>query len=356
MGKAAFSKKIISWYLENQRDLPWRRSKDPYRIWLSEVILQQTRVAQGLPYYHAFIRNFPNVKALSKASQQQVLRIWQGLGYYSRARNLHACAKEIVGKHNQRFPSSYDELIKLPGIGPYTAAAIASIAFNQPVAVVDGNVFRVLSRVFGIHEDIGSGEGKKLFATKAQKLIDPERPGDFNQAIMEFGALYCTPQNPNCSACIFSNDCYANRHSLQDALPIKLKKTKVRTRHFNYLVLTSGNKVALKKRAAKDIWNGLFDFFLVEGRKSLTQLTSSGLPGLESIQIAEVHKSTKTYKHVLSHQVILAKFFIMVLKPHRSLKASLKKSGLVLFSPEETQKLPKPVLISRFLNENGLLE
>src|SRR6185369_7763226 len=221
MRKDFFSSMIIDWYHANHRNLPWRATIDPYKIWLSEVMLQQTRVAQGLPYYERFVCSFPTVFDLAMATEQNVLRLWQGLGYYSRARNLHRCAKEVVEKFNGHFPNSFNELSKLPGIGDYTAAAIASIAFRQPVAVVDGNVYRVLARVFGIEKDITSGEGKKHFFSFANELINKERPDLFNQAVMEFGALHCVPKKPKCGECIFSKSCEANQRNLQAVLPIK---------------------------------------------------------------------------------------------------------------------------------------
>jgi len=268
MRKDFFSAIIIDWYQDNHRKLHWRETVDPYKIWLSEVILQQTRVAQGLPYYERFIISFPTVFDLAVAPSQKVLRLWQGLGYYSRARNLHRCAKQVVEKFNGHFPNSFNELTKLPGVGDYTAAAIASIAFREPVAVVDGNVYRVLARVFGIEKDIASGEGKKYFFSLANKLIDKTRPDLFNQALMEFGALHCLPKNPKCGECIFSKSCNANQRNLQAVLPVKSKKLKIKTRYFYYFILINKNKVLLKRRTEKDIWQGLNDFYLIETTRS----------------------------------------------------------------------------------------
>lgn len=357
MVKGNFSKKIINWYLEGHRDLPWRKTKDPYRIWLSEVMLQQTRVAQGLPYYKRFIKNFPTVNALAKAPSQKVLREWQGLGYYSRARNLHACAKDVVSHHMGKFPSSYEELLKLPGVGNYTAAAIASIAFNKPVAVVDGNVFRVLSRVFGIHEEITS-TGKKIFEKKANELLDEKQPGLFNQAVMEFGALHCTPRSPNCEDCIFSSCCFARKTETQQLLPVKTRKSKPRNRYFTYFVITHNNKIALKKRGAGDIWNSLYDFYLTEQKRNLSiEKTIKNDPWLNEIsKESEVGSDVYRSKHVLTHQNIHARFVKLDLPLKFKNDEVLKRSKLKFYTPRQIRLLPKPVLISRFLTQKGILE
>src|SRR5690349_7153792 len=230
MDNRYFSEKVVKWYEKNKRDLPWRETRDPYKIWLSEIILQQTRVSQGMPYYLRFIEKFPTVAALASASEQEVLRLWQGLGYYTRARNLHKCAKKVATDYKSVFPYSFDELKKLPGIGDYTAAAIASIAYQEPVAVVDGNVFRVLSRVFGIETEINSPKGKKDFTQLANELISKKHPEKHNQAMMEFGALYCTPKNPSCTDCVFSSQCFAFKKNLQLVLPVKTKNKAARKR------------------------------------------------------------------------------------------------------------------------------
>lgn len=350
MTKKFFSEKIIEWYKENQRPLPWRETNDPYRIWLSEIILQQTRVVQGLPYYNEFVKTFVTVDALAKAPLQQVLRLWQGLGYYSRARNLHRCAQTIHEKFNNYFPSTYGELIQLPGIGPYTAAAIASLAFKESVAVVDGNVFRVLARVFGVAEDIASNQGKILFAKKANELIDHQRPDLFNQAIMEFGALHCTPQNPKCDECIFSKHCVANQKGIQKLLPIKLKKTKVRNRYFYYFILKSKDKIFMRQRNEKDIWHGLYDFYLIEKSKkaSLKKIIESDSVIKKSILQFEGKEIT----HLLSHQKLHIKFIEADVSKGKLL--SLKKSGFKLFREGDLKKLPKPIVIQRYLNQKAI--
>ena len=232
-----FSNVLINWYLQNMRNLPWRETTDPYHIWLSEIILQQTRVAQGLPYYYAFLKKFPDVNALANADEEDVLKLWQGLGYYSRARNLHFTAKTIVNDLRGEFPSNYKELLKLKGVGEYTAAAIASFSYNEPVAVLDGNVFRVLSRYFGIDLDISQSKSKIEFQKLAQSLLPGNNASEFNQAIMEFGALQCVPKNPNCSICVFNSSCYALQKNEIDKLPYNSKKTKVTKRFLNYLII-----------------------------------------------------------------------------------------------------------------------
>src|SRR5688500_5070797 len=269
MDNRYFSDKVVEWYNVNKRDLPWRDTKDPYKVWLSEIILQQTRVNQGMPYYLRFIEKFPNVHALASASEQEVLRLWQGLGYYTRARNLHKCAKQVVAVFNGEFPNTFENLLKLPGIGEYTAAAIASFSFKEPVAVVDGNVFRVLSRVFGIENEINSVEGKKIFTDLANSLINKKSPDFHNQAIMEFGALHCIPKSPLCLTCPFQSACVAAQRNLQSLLPRKAKSKPSRKRYFYYFVVQKGKSLLMKKRDQKDIWHGLYDFHLLERNRPI---------------------------------------------------------------------------------------
>jgi A/G-specific adenine glycosylase len=348
MGNRGFSKKIIQWYEENKRRLPWRETTDPYKIWLSEIILQQTRVAQGLPYYERFVKTFPNVFSLANAPQQEVLRLWQGLGYYSRARNLHLCAKSVVEDFGGKFPSSFRELTKLKGVGPYTAAAIASIAFKEAIAVVDGNVFRVLSRIFGIDKDIASNEGKTFFFEKANELIPENQPDLFNQAVMEFGALHCLPQNPLCNTCVFAKACVANLHDLQSVLPIKSKKLKVRTRYFYYFVLRWGNKIVMKQRKGKDIWQGLYDFYLIETkRKYKAQELIKKDPLLTQ---ATFVKENKIITHILSHQRLKITFTEVEISSSQKFKDMIKDKdcGLRAFSKREIVALPKPIVIDRY--------
>lgn len=352
MDNRYFSLKVAEWYQIHKRTLPWRETKNPYHIWLSEIILQQTRVNQGLPYYKKFIEAFPTVFELAKAPQQKVLRLWQGLGYYTRARNLHQCAKEIVTKNYGKFPETFEELKTLPGIGDYTAAAIASIAFGKKVAVVDGNVARVLSRVYGIETPINSPDGKKVFFELANKIIPAENPDLHNQAMMEFGALHCTPQNPNCSECIFATRCFANKNSLQKSLPVKQRTTKIRKRYFYYFAIQKGKSFLLKKREGKDIWHGLYDFYLVEkNRSSNIRKIVEADNLLKKLKVKNQMVSGAVYKHVLSHQVIYSRFTQISV----GVTAVVNESGLKLYSLKKVAELPKPVLISRFLTDQQLL-
>lgn len=259
-----FAFKLINWYKQNKRDLPWRSTQDPYLIWLSEIILQQTRVAQGLPYYLRFVETFPTVQSMATADEQEILRLWQGLGYYSRARNMHQSAKIVMENFGGIFPDTYAKILTLKGVGSYTAAAIASFAFNEDVAVVDGNVFRVLARVFGVEEDIASGKGQKVFQQLADELLPQGESATYNQAIMEFGATYCKPVAPDCNSCIFNDKCIAFAQKRQQALPLKIKKLKIKERTFTYLIFTFEDKLMLKVRGAGDIWQGLYDFPTLE--------------------------------------------------------------------------------------------
>lgn len=352
MDKRYFSDKVVKWYSDNKRQLPWRTTNDPYKIWLSEVILQQTRVIQGLPYYLKFISAYPTVKALANAPEQQVLRLWQGLGYYTRARNLHKCARTITEVYNGRFPGKYHDLLALPGIGHYTAAAIASFAFNEPVAVLDGNVFRVLSRVFGIDTTINSPEGKKQFTALANELISKKNPATHNQAIMEFGALFCTPHNPKCPECPFKSTCFAYNQDLVRLLPVKTKPKKSRKRYFFYVVVEKNKSLLMKKRIEKDIWNGLFDFMLIEKEKPVKAEKIVGDREFRKLfKKMEAVTISKKYKHILTHQTIYCRFIHMK-APH---SFSLAEKGLSFYSPGEVARLPKPVLISRFLQEQNAL-
>ena len=260
-----FSNSLLLWYLQNKRDLPWRNTTNPYFIWLSEIMLQQTRVAQGLPYFLSFIEAFPSIFDLANADEEQVLKLWQGLGYYSRARNMHKTAQIVAFEFDGNFPDNYNDLLKLKGIGEYTAAAIASFAFNEVVPVVDGNVFRVLSRYFDIITDIATSGAKKEYAALAKELIPKDKPALFNQAIMEFGALQCMPKKPNCNICIFNNSCVALKKKKVAELPVKSKKTKVTYRYFNYVIfLDNDENTIITKRTQKGIWQNLYEFPVIE--------------------------------------------------------------------------------------------
>lgn len=352
MRKVDFSEKIIEWYAAHHRNLPWRNTPDPYKIWLSEIILQQTRVVQGLPYYRKFIHAYPNIKSLARAREQDVLRLWQGLGYYSRARNLHRCAREVVKRYGGRFPRSFEELETLPGIGVYTAAAIASFAFHQRVAVVDGNVYRVLSRIFGIDKDIASPEGKKQFSVLANELISTDSPGLHNQAIMEFGALHCLPKNPKCDECPFIKTCHALHYEQVDLLPIKTKKQKPKRRHFNYWVIRKGRKILMNLRITNDIWKGMFDFPLDE--KLADQVKGFGQAAGFSVKKSSIYTS-REYKHILTHQIIIARFHEVRWPDEKELPAVPIFSKARWFTAKQIERLPKPVLITRYLSESRIL-
>ncbi|TMM32506.1 A/G-specific adenine glycosylase [Polaribacter aestuariivivens] len=340
-----FYNKLIYWYLKNKRTLPWRETQNPYFIWLSEIMLQQTRVAQGLSYYLKFTTTFPTVFDLAKADESTVLKMWQGLGYYSRARNLHYSAKYIVNELNGVFPSTYKEIIKLKGVGDYTASAIASICFNEPTAVVDGNVYRVLSRYFGIYTAINSTEGIKEFKTLAQSLIDKKQPGTYNQAIMDFGATQCKPQNPLCESCPFNDSCVAFEKNLVKELPVKEKKIKVRKRYFNYLVIkTEDQKTILSERKGKGIWQGLYQFPLIESDKSINQkeiVNSEKFIDLFPNETTISLYNKKEIIHKLSHQHLYTSFWIVETK-------SLKKATI---SWNKIKQFPVPVLVANFLEE-----
>ncbi|MGH1386483.1 A/G-specific adenine glycosylase [Kordia sp.] len=340
-----FSKEIIHWYFQNKRDLPWRKTKDPYRIWLSEIMLQQTRVAQGLPYYEKFTEAFPTVYDLAKAEESQVLKLWQGLGYYSRARNLHYTAKDIVDNYNGQFPCSYKELLKLKGVGDYTASAIASICFDEVAPVVDGNVYRVLSRYFDVDTPINSTEGVKKFKELAFEVVDHDDPANFNQAIMEFGAVQCKPQSPYCIICPLNESCEGLKNQRVGMLPVKLKKTKIKHRWFNYIVVISNEtETLLEERKGKGIWQGLYQFPLLETEKSIEniELYQSEIEKLININDYSITQFNKKEKiHKLSHQHLHTTFWIV------ETTDTLKK-GILL---QEIRKYPVPILIGNFIEE-----
>lgn len=340
------SKKLINWYSVNKRDLPWRNTTNPYFIWLSEIILQQTQVAQGLPYYDAFITNYPTVFDLAKAEESQVLKLWQGLGYYSRARNLHASAKYIVNDLGGVFPSTFNDLLKLKGVGDYTASAIASISFNEATAVVDGNVYRALSRIYGIYTPINTGKGFKAFKALAQELIDQKHPATFNQAIMEFGARLCRPKNPDCSICPFNSTCKALEKNDIAALPVKLKALKAKKKYFNFIVILSENgKTILEQREGSGIWQNLYQFPLIESEKpieiSVIEDQLKALSILKNKTFSLSLYNEKEILHKLSHQHLYSKFWIV------SLKDSLAHG----ISLNNIHDYPVPILIGNFIEQ-----
>lgn len=347
----------MDWYPRHRRDLPWRHTQDPYAIWLSEIILQQTRVQQGLPYYERFLSAYPTVQDLASAPEQDVLRLWQGLGYYSRARNMRHTAQQVVQEFGGVFPGTYAELVKLRGIGPYTAAAIASFSFGERVAVLDGNVYRVLARVFGITTDIATPAARKEFQHLANQLISTENPADYNQAIMEFGAIQCTPANPDCLFCPVREQCFAFQHGMVHQLPVKSKAKAARTRFFHYLVLRHGEQVYLRKRVAKDIWHSLYDFWLLETPEPTLppQALLAELQDLGARVVTDrAAEPTTAMRHALSHQKVEAQFHELWLEQPLAADV-LAASGLQAYSGDVIDQLPKPVIITNYLTGKNLI-
>lgn len=338
-----FSTKIINWYRHNYRDLPWRNTSDAYKIWLSEIILQQTRVNQGLPYYLSFIETFPTVFNLANASEQEVLKLWQGLGYYSRARNLHFTAKFVVDNYKGIFPNTYKELLQLKGIGTYTAAAIASFSSNEAVAVVDGNVFRVLARVFNVNYDIGANTSKKYFMELAQNVLSKSNPAMHNQAIMEFGALQCVPTNPNCEVCVLNDSCEAFKLKLVSELPVKLKKVAVKKRFLNYVLIKDAKgKFLMNKRTESGIWKNLYEFHCIESETEI--LENNVFQNLNQyFEIENFHYyDALDVVHKLSHQHLNIKFYFLEIKDETS-------EGSYTYN--EMKQLPVPIVLHNFMEK-----
>lgn len=345
-----FKDRIINWYNKNKRDLPWRKIKDPYKIWLSEVILQQTRVNQGKNYYLNFISHYPNVRLLADAHEDEVLNLWKGLGYYSRARNLHKTAQIIYKEHKGQFPTSYNVILSLPGIGPYTAAAIMSFAYQQSYAVVDGNVFRVLSRYFGDKTEIDSSKGRKHFTEIADQLIDKMQPDDFNQAIMELGAVTCLPKRANCPSCPLNESCYAYLNKKVYDFPIKGKKIKKRTRYFYYLHIVNEHNIVMKKRKEKDIWQHLFDFPLIENKEEIkieNVIKEEAFQAIFKDTNYEITDVSAPIKHILTHQTIVARFIKITIKNSKNLQ--LKDNDLQWISLSDAKNIAIPRLIEKYL-------
>lgn len=343
--KMSFNSNLISWFDANKRELPWRISKDPYKIWLSEIILQQTKVKQGLPYYIKFIKNYPTVYELAIAKEDEIMKNWQGLGYYSRAINLHLTAKHIVKKLNGVFPKKSIDLIKLSGVGDYTASAIASICFEEPVAVLDGNVFRVLSRYFGIETPINTSHGIRQFKCLAKSLLPNKRIGDYNQSIMEFGALQCKPKSPSCNICPINKNCIAFSTNKVKCLPVKIKKNKIKNRYINFLVFISKkSETIIEKRNNKGIWKNLYQFPMIETNDSISKkkLLSN------KIFINEYYSDFKKIElinnneiiHKLSHQKLHIKFW----------KIHVNKKVDELIKWEDLKKFAVPSPIAEFIN------
>lgn len=346
-----FQKGLLKWYSRHKRDLPWRKTSDPYKIWLSEIILQQTRVNQGLPYYLKFIRNYPNVQELADAQEDSLMKDWEGLGYYSRARNLHSAAKYIVNDLDGVFPGKYDDILKMKGVGTYTAAAIASFAFNEAHAVLDGNVFRVLSRYYAVDTPINSTNGKKEFTELANKSLLQSDPATYNQAIMEFGALQCTPKSPDCENCPVQSSCEGYRLGMVHNLPMKIKKTYNRERFFNYFLIKKDNNILVEQRQTKDIWNKLYQFPLIEKEELLSYNEASLILeeefslDLKSLRLIESHKLKA---HKLSHQTIHCQIFVLEANAHLNFSKAIwcKEEDLEQFA------FPRPLRI--FLDRKQL--
>lgn len=348
------TQKLYSWHEENPRDLPWKMDPDPYRIWVSEVILQQTRVAQGIPYYLRFIESFPGIKELSLAKEDTLMAVWKGLGYYSRARNMQMAARIILRDHGGKFPTDYDQIICLPGIGPYTAAAISSFSFGQPYPVIDGNVKRVIARLAGIEVSVDTKPGRQQLEEYLWGLFDRQSPARFNQAIMDFGALQCTPQNPECDRCPLSDHCRANREGTVTEIPLKKKRTERRKRNFHYFVITSGDKLALRKRQEKDIWQGLYEPLLVEiphtegpmNNQTQKEYIESWIGGHQVQDILPVI----TGKQLLSHQEIRAYFYHVRLKD----EITGLKTTIELVNRQNLSNFALPKVVDWYLQENGI--
>ncbi|MDX9748064.1 MAG: A/G-specific adenine glycosylase [Paludibacter sp.] len=341
----SLSSVLADWYGHYRRELPWRETRDPYRIWISEVILQQTRVNQGMEYYLRFVDRFPDVRSLAEASEQEVLAMWQGLGYYSRARNLHTAAKQVVSQHKGIFPRSYEAVRDLKGIGDYTAAAICSIAYDLPYAVVDGNVYRVLSRLFAIDTPVDSTQGKKEFQELAQTILEVKNPGLHNQAIMEFGALACVPANPDCENCPLQMNCRAYELDLVRQLPVKAKKTEVKELFYTYLYIHSGEEVVLQKRSSvNNIWKNMYEFPLIEASHLLTPEEVVSHPHLLEIGPFTLNPQPIDFTHLLSHRKINARFYRIEIDT----VSSFMKNSLIT-TLQEIHHYPIPRLITRFL-------
>jgi A/G-specific adenine glycosylase len=345
-----FSAELVKWYDENKRDLPWRHTTNAYIIWLSEVILQQTRVEQGLPYFNRFVEAYPTLSDFAAADETEVLRLWQGLGYYSRGRNMLKTARIVQQEYGGKFPTKYDELLKLTGIGEYTAAAIASFAANEARAVVDGNVNRVIARYFGISEPINSTTGKKIFQTTANDLLNKKNPALHNQAMMEFGAMLCKPKNPACGICPVRTGCYAFTHNATTALPVKINKVKIKQRYFNYFLITDGDTILMNKRTENDIWANMYDLPMIETPAPFTVdevlITPDAVKYFGGdIKIAGV---SEFKKHVLTHQHLYIRFINLAIQPLTIMP------NWVFIKVENLGELPMPkpifIFLDNFLN------
>lgn len=342
-----FSNELVQWYHKNKRDLPWRNTSDPYIIWLSEIILQQTRVEQGLPYFYRVVEKYPNVARFAAAGEDDILKLWQGLGYYSRGRNMLKTAKLVQDTLEGKFPNSYLELLKLKGIGEYTAAAISSFSANEARAVVDGNVYRVIARYFGIDEPINSTKGKVIFKAIADDLLNKQQPGLHNQAMMEFGAMLCKPQNPACGICPVRPGCYAFLNNETTALPVKLNKLKIKERFFNYFLVADDHSILMNKRDDKDIWANMYDLPLIETPSLIAPAELLSLPEVKAFfgENISVLETSEVRKHVLTHQRLFVRLIKLENKP-------VKLSENWFFTPvENLKKLAMPKIIFIFIEK-----
>jgi A/G-specific adenine glycosylase len=349
---AGFAKALLTWYLNNHRSLPWRATQDPYKIWLSEIILQQTRVDQGLPYYEAFIEHFPSIDDLAQASEDAVLRLWQGLGYYNRARNMQATAKYIVEELDGQFPKNYESLLALKGVGPYTAAAIASFAYKEVVPVVDGNVLRVLSRYFASLLDVSKVSTQNTFRYWSRDLMDTQHPDLYNQAIMELGALVCKPKNPHCMLCPLQESCTSRLAGTQSLFPVKKTKVKVQERFLHYFIVKNHrDEFYMVKRGLSGIWRGLYEFYLVElaEKKDPESVFEMFLKNSPFDHVSEHHADFKIVKHLLSHQRLYIQFHLVSLTPES--EQTILSEDLWLNS-EKIFEVPKPIILQKFLSLN----
>ncbi|HLK30783.1 MAG TPA: A/G-specific adenine glycosylase [Puia sp.] len=350
---ADFSKKLLQWNRKkNKRDMPWKGETDPYKIWLSEIILQQTRVEQGWAYYEKFVKEFPTVHHLAKAPEKKVFKLWEGLGYYNRCKNLIETAKKISRDYKGKFPSTYEEIIELKGIGPYTAAAISSFAFNLPHAVVDGNVERVLSRYFGINTPVDTTDGKKTYTELANALLDKKNPGIYNQSIMDFGAVICKPQNPLCTECPQQNDCQAYQHNFVDMLPVKAKKMQKKERWFYYFIIETDNHTYIHQRKEKDIWQNLYEFVLHESKSQMKDeeiIHSSFIKNILGKEKFTIDKISDAYKQQLTHQTLHVQFV------HINISKQISLKDYILIKKKQINKYPFPKSIIAYLSQSAIL-
>lgn len=348
----SISESLLKWYNLNYRSLPWRETKDPYFIWLSEIILQQTRVIQGTPYYLIFSSEYPDIQSFANADLDEILKKWQGLGYYSRARNMHKCAQQIMEEYEGKFPDNYQSLLNLKGIGKYTAGAIASISFNQAVPAIDGNAFRVYSRLFGIYLDTLASSTFNYFFEIGKKIINVDLPGDFNQAIMELGATICSPKNPKCDECPLTDLCFAKAQNVKNELPVKIKKVKVKDRDFEYVVCICNNEVLMHKREIGDIWAGLHEFLLIETKKTSKFSNFKSYKSFSDLDGCTLHESNSIVLHKLTHQNLRISFNIIEFNDNENFERICQKYKLLKVNLSSIEDLAVPKPIEQFIRKD----